>query len=594
MLQALNIAFAVVGAGIAGIALASVPRGRTRPPLFAFVAAGILWAGGDLVADGARDPLTKQVGIFLLYSGSITLPALWWVVALRWASDAGARLPFQSRAWEVAPLAWSGLMWLVMASNPLHGAFLTPVVGGYNVYHPLWYAMAIPAYSYILAAFVLEVIVARRVPRKEVRHQAAFLLAASAVTLVGNVLYVTGLAPVNLTVPVLSVSVSLLLVGMARDGLFGVLPSALSALAAEHPDGVVVIGPGGYVEYANARARELMAPVELDATRGVLDLLRDPALRAETDLEGDPGRWWQALQGPTGLLFQVRAEPRRWVQATARPIPGRRGRGARLLLLSDVTQRRRIERQRLRNRRLESVAALASTVSRDFQSALAVVRANAELLEDERPAGAAARYVSRILEATRAGVDLAHELQLHAGQQVSLRVTLELAEAVDETCELVEDEVPVGTELVHRRSEELLPVEADPLQLRDALFHLLANAAEASAAREGAARIEVVTGVQRIDPGRQSDLVAGREQPAGEYAFVRVVDEAGGMEPEVEERAFEPFFSTRAKDRGSGLGSVIGIARAHGALVGLENDPGWGCTFSLYLPVARRPEEARS
>ena len=151
-------------------------------------------------------------------------------------------------------------MWLVMITNPWHGAFLTPVIGGRNVYQPLWYAAALPNYALILASLAVELEVARRVARSEVRRQAGFMIAASGITLVCNALYVSELVELNGTVVSLSISSALLLVGMAREGLFGVLPAAFSAIAAGHPDGLVVVGPDRRVRYANGRAYVLLEP----------------------------------------------------------------------------------------------------------------------------------------------------------------------------------------------------------------------------------------------------------------------------------------------------------------------------------------------
>ena len=95
------------------------------------------------------------------------------------------------------------------------------------------------------------------------------------------------------------------------------------------------------------------------------------------------------------------------------------------------------------------------------------------------------------------------------------------------------------------------------------------------------------TGARRVDPSRLPGLVSGREEPANDFAWVEIRDEGGGMSSETEERAFEPYFSTRGKDRGNGLSVVLGIARAHAAPVALVNEPGRGCTFTLYFPLAR-------
>ena len=530
----------------------------------------------------------KQVGLVILYTGAITLPALWWLVALRWADDVEAGLPMRAPAWRWVPLGWAAAMWLVMITNPWHGAFLTPVIGGHNVYQPLWWVMALPNYALILASLAVELEVARRVARREVRRQASFMIAASGVTLLCNAVYVSGLVELNATVVSLSISSTLLLVGMAREGLFGVLPAAFSAIAARHPDGLVVVGPDRRVRYANRRAYELLAPFAPSRNVRVLDAFQN----AERVTEIDDGvelvsaeLSWERLASRHGLTVRMTGG-NRWLHLDATPVQGR-GRGERgyCLRIGDATVRKRAELAAAQTRRLESVASLARSVSRDFQGVFAIVHGNAEMLAaEEQHDPRAQRMLSRIVEAASYGTEVAHQLQIHTGTFDTTRVALELAEIVEESCEMVEDERPEGVTLVHRRAERLLPVEADPIQIRHCIYNVLVNAIEATGQAGGEVRVS--TGARRVDPSQLLGLVSGREEPPGDFAYVEIRDEGGGMNSETEERAFEPFFSTRGKDRGNGLSAVVGIARAHAAPVALVNEPGRGCTFTLYFPLA--------
>jgi signal transduction histidine kinase len=575
--------------GLIAVAVRRLPRTPMRPVLYAFVASGVLWSIGDLIASAATSAGWKHAGLAVLYTGAITLPALWWWVALRWADDVEAGLPLRHRLWRWGPLLWAGAMWTVMLTNPWHGAFITPVIGGHNVYQPAWYAMALPNYGLILASLAVELEVARRVARSEVRRQAAFMIAASGVTLLSNALYVSRVVELNATTVTLSVSTALLLVGMAREGLFGVLPAALSAIAAGHPDGLVVVGPDGRVRYANRRAHELLAPFGLGPKVGILDAFRSAERVAEVE-DGEQlwsdVRWWKRLVTARGVTLRL-ADQSRWLHLTATPVHGRwLGERGHCLRIADATARKRAELAAAQTRRLESVTSLARTVSHDFQGVFAVVRANAELLESAARTPSAQRMLSRIVEAATTGAGMAQDLQLHTGTVDVARRELDLGEIVDEICGMGEDELPEGVALAHARSRRPLPVEADPIQLRQCVFNLLVNALEAAADAGGEVRIE--TGVRRMDPSRVASLVSGRDAPPGDFAYVEIRDDGGGMSSETEERAFEPFYSTRGKGRGNGLSAVLGIARAHAAPVSLVNEPGRGCTFTLYFPLAVR------
>src|SRR5262245_4261374 len=100
--------------GLIAVAVRRLPRPPIRPVLYAFLGAGVLWSVGDLIASGATSAGWKQLGLATLYTGAITLPALWWCVALRWADDVEAGLPLRHPLWRAAPLGWAAAMWLVM------------------------------------------------------------------------------------------------------------------------------------------------------------------------------------------------------------------------------------------------------------------------------------------------------------------------------------------------------------------------------------------------------------------------------------------------------------------------------------------------
>ena len=237
---------------------------------------------------------------------SIFLPAVWWIVALHWAEDRGVAPPFHRRRWVRAPLVFASAMWLAMLTNPWHGQFLVPVVGQRNLYGPLWWLMAIPNYALILGAGVVVLRALRRMDARPTRSQAAFLIVASGITLVANWAYVSGAGPpAGVTLPLISVAVLILVVGMLRQGLFGVLPVALRVIASHDPDGLLVVR-GERLVHANPRARELLSPVDLAAGVPMPDALGPRLHRDGTRAVREWDAWWQAVLAPGGALLPLR------------------------------------------------------------------------------------------------------------------------------------------------------------------------------------------------------------------------------------------------------------------------------------------------
>lgn len=299
-------------AGVIGMALTRIPAGRGAAVLWGAVLAGVAWMVGDVLADSAPDLAWKQIALAIMYTGTIAVPPLWWTVVVHWAEDVEPTRPRTPRLWIRIPIYWSVLMWIVMLTNPWHGAFIEPALGsGQNVYHVLWFFMAGPAFVLGIATLALEVNVLQRTQRSAVRRQALLLMGSGFVALGGNLTYVTGIAPFNPTVLTLSLAGVLLVVGIARDGLFGAVPVALSAIVANDPDGVVVTGADGHIEFANTRAEELMSPIALRRDVSFTSLLRDARLEPQSVLdlaEAPEQTWWNVLAGLHGLLFQVDSE----------------------------------------------------------------------------------------------------------------------------------------------------------------------------------------------------------------------------------------------------------------------------------------------
>jgi signal transduction histidine kinase len=587
--QALSAGLVGLFIGLVVVALARLTDSRVVRPLLCVILTVALWALGELVAAGAEDMAWKQIGLAFLYTGAIFLPACWWTLAVRWAHEVEGVVRLRRPFWVRAPVLWAGAMWLVMASNPWHGGFLTPVLGGRNEYGLLWWLMAIPNYALILAAAGLVIHVSWRVARPAVRWQGVVLVSSSGLTLLSHWAYLFGseVHPAA-TLLVFAIAAAILALGMYREGLFGALPTALSVIFEHDPDGLLVVRPGGRLVHCNPKARELLAPAPLGVGARIpqdLPGLLPPAEGRTADGSGtDPGlRWWSEVLGSGGRIYRYGPNAARSIRVSGHAVRDRSARLAALVLrVRDVTADEEANTALRRARRLESVAELARGVAHDFHNMLGVVRGNAQLLaQDLRGQPEVEGRVERILRFGHRATELADQLELYAGGVDPIATRVELNEIVRDTADGIEPEpgAQVALQLDLCRSE--LRVLGDATQLRQAILNLLVNAREVLQDRGGVIRVS--TGTTRVDPAACRGLVLGSDRPPGLYVFVLVVDDGPGIDLDAQERIFEPFVSSKGKHRGIGLSTVLGIARAHGALLQLESAPGRGTTFGIYL-----------
>jgi signal transduction histidine kinase len=588
----------LVGLWMGGVfALTRFPKTPLSRTFRGFGLCAALWALGDLLGGHAPDLFWKQVGVTIHYSGAIFLPALWWIVVLRWAEERGAA-PLDAR-WTRGPLFFASAMWLVMATNPWHGLFLVPVLGWRNLYGPLWWVMAVPNYALILGSLLVAFRVVRRTSERGVQRQGARMIAASGLTLVAHWVYVAGLGTgASATIPVLAIGAGILAVGMLREELFGVLPAALSVIASDNPDGLVVVRRDGSVVYANARARIALAPARLDKEASLPSALSarlrrpDGLLVARTPGSSAGETWWRSVLESPDALYRYGSDEVCWLRISARPVLGLAGRLlAHCVRIRDVTDEQRAESDLRRARRLESVAELALGVAHDFHNLLTVVKANTELLADQLPAKPELqRKLSKILRSSEQATELADHLQLYAGAAEPVRATLDLSVLARDMFEVLDAEVSAApmVQLELSLARQPVRVEADATQLRQLVLNLVVNARDALG--ENGGRIHISTGCIHLDPARAAHVVLGRDHPAADYCYLQVSDTGGGIEPETQERIFEPFFSTKGKHRGIGLATVLGIARAHDAVLELESRVGRGTTFTLYFRIPEADE----
>jgi len=126
--------------------------------------------------------------------------------------------------------------------------------------------------------------------------------------------------------------------------------------------------------------------------------------------------------------------------------------------------------------------------------------------------------------------------------------------------------------------ENLWPIGADPGQISQVVLNLITNAVEAMSA---GGTLSVST--------RNVELKEGKEDmPAGRYVVLRVSDTGCGMEKEVLDHIFDPFFSTKKIGRGLGLSTVYGIVRHTGGRILVHSTPGEGTTFEIFFPAVQK------
>ncbi|KAE9626467.1 FIST N-terminal domain-containing protein [Parasedimentitalea maritima] len=276
------------------------------------------------------------------------------------------------------------------------------------------------------------------------------------------------------------------------------------------------------------------------------------------------------------------------IDSTGRPMtlqnrffmpPENRHNWSRLLItLEDVTARKATE-QALRNaQKMEAIGQLTGGVAHDFNNLLAVIQGCAELLEDMP--GQDEELTGQILRTTDRGAALTRRLLAYARNQPLEPKAIDLRALVIGMQDLMARTLGGMVEVEVIAPTALWTARADPGQVEDTLLNLAINA---SHAMPGGGKLTIECENIKLEADHMSETP---EVPVGEYVMIAVADTGIGMSPDVIERAFEPFYTTKGVGEGSGLGlsMVYGFAKQSGGHASIFSEEGKGTMVKVLLP----------
>jgi PAS domain S-box-containing protein len=379
-------------------------------------------------------------------------------------------------------------------------------------------------------------------------------------------------------------------------GLFDAAPDAMIAVV---PDGTITMANSQAVHLFGYPAAELIGlPVETlvpEEARVALAAERaayfaDPqprAIEAELKLSGQRrnGRRFPAEIRLSGLP----TESGMLVTAAIRDVSERLAMEAERERLRAAAERERAERRMQQSQRLESLGQLVGGVAHDFNNLLNVIQGYADFTAEQiQPLAAADSRLGPVLDdieqvrvAAQQAARLTRQLLTFARHEVTRPEILDINEAVRGAGQLLRRTLGAHIDLTITEEPALWRVKADRGQIEQVLVNLAVNACDAM---PGGGRLTIDTGNAEVDAA----YAAGRPGLApGRYARLRVSDTGAGMDRATAERVFEPFFSTKPKGRGTGLGlaTVYGIVTGTGGSIEIYSEPGLGTTVSVLLPA---------
>ena len=250
-----------------------------------------------------------------------------------------------------------------------------------------------------------------------------------------------------------------------------------------------------------------------------------------------------------------------------------------LALVQDTTRERRVEAELRQAQKMEAIGQLTGGIAHDFNNLLGVIIGNAEFLLDALREDLSNNHLAQeILDSALSGADLTRRLLAFARRQTLQPRRIDLNAYLPSHVAIIRRLLGETIQISVSLAEDLWPTRADPSQVGDALLNLAINARDAM---PHGGRIRINTANVHVEAGELSPELA-----RGDYVVLSVGDTGTGMQPEVLERALEPFFTTKGPGAGSGLGlsMIFGFAKQSGGHLAIDSQPGQGTTVRLYLP----------
>jgi signal transduction histidine kinase/ActR/RegA family two-component response regulator len=245
-------------------------------------------------------------------------------------------------------------------------------------------------------------------------------------------------------------------------------------------------------------------------------------------------------------------------------------------------KKEKLEAQLRQAYKMEAIGTMAGGIAHDFNNILAIILGNADMAKDDIPESNPARYyIDQVLEASSRAKDLVKQILTFSRQSEQKLLPIKPCSVINESLKLFRSTTPTTVNIVQNICKDCCMIMADTTQLRQLLMNLFSNAVHAM---DEKGTLEVTAAM--VDLG-VDDIAHQPGLNPGQHLKIKVRDTGTGMDKETQDRIFDPFYTTKEVDEGTGMGLsiVLGIVKSHKGFVQVDSEPGEGSIFTIYFPA---------
>jgi len=257
----------------------------------------------------------------------------------------------------------------------------------------------------------------------------------------------------------------------------------------------------------------------------------------------------------------------------------------------DITEQKRLEEELFQSHKMEAIGTLAGGIAHDFNNVLSAIIGYTELAKAKLAEGSsAAEDLAEVLRASQRAAGLVKQILTFSRKGAHQCESLQPYLIVKEALKMMRASLPATIKMVDDVDPESGTILADPTKIHQVIVNLCTNALHAMKEETGTLTITLLRKELNSD-----DVTAHPGVAPGLFIELTVSDTGCGMDPETLRRIFEPYFTTKARDKGTGLGLAVihGIIKEYKGMIKVESERGKGSTFQVYFPaLIKDPQKA--
>ncbi len=245
--------------------------------------------------------------------------------------------------------------------------------------------------------------------------------------------------------------------------------------------------------------------------------------------------------------------------------------------LIDRTEQRKTEQQLRHAQKMEAIGTLAGGIAHDFNNVLTPIIGYSEIMRlmaerEKNPDETSKQYIGEILTAAKRAKSLVEQILTFSRSREQKASPQYLHPIVKEVIKLLRVTLPATIEVLEDIDSDCGLVSIDPVQLHQVLLNLCTNSSQAIGDEQGVITVRLAK--------------SNRNNQGRDWVELSVADSGPGISSDLQERVFEPYFTTKEKEQGTGMGLAVvhGIVTHCGGLIELQSEGGGGTVFHLYFP----------